>query len=316
MEKRTSGIHHITAIVGNPQENVDFYAGVLGLRLVKKTVNFDDPGTYHLYFGNEEGSPGTIMTFFPWPGAYSGRTGAGQVGVTSFVVPENSLDFWENRLTTFNVPYEKTERYGEHYLTFDDPHGLHLELVSRSEGKNSEWSFGGVSADVAIKGFGGAVLLSGAPHKTMNLLTDVMGMEKVGEEGEYVRFRTSSDLGNIIDVKTTAQPRGMMGTGTVHHIAWRASDYEDHEQWRSHVGNNGYEVTPIIDRQYFNAVYFRESGGILFEIATDPPGFARDEPKDVMGKNLLLPPWLEPEREKIEAVLLPADARVLKEDQS
>lgn len=138
--------------------------------------------------------------------------------------------------------------------------------MSRGEGKNSEWSFGGVSADVAIKGFGGAVLLSGSPHKTMNLLTDVMGMEKVGEEGEYVRFKTSSDLGNIIDVKTTAQPRGMMGTGTVHHIAWRASDYEDHEQWRNHVGNNGYEVTPIIDRQYFNAVYFRESGGILLKL--------------------------------------------------
>ncbi|UZJ79945.1 ring-cleaving dioxygenase [Fictibacillus sp. KU28468] len=315
VEKRTSGIHHITAIVGNPQENVDFYAGVLGLRLVKKTVNFDDPGTYHLYFGDEEGSPGTIMTFFPWPGAYSGRTGAGQVGVTAFVVPEGALTFWEERLTKFNVAFEKTERFGEQYLAFDDPHGLHLELVSRSEGKNSTWSFGGVSAEVAIKGFGGAVLLSGAPQKTMGLLTDVMGLEKAGEDDDYIRFRAASDLGNIIDIKTSAVGRGTMGAGTVHHIAWRASDNEDHESWRSHVQQSGFEVTPVIDRQYFNAIYFRESGGILFEIATDPPGFARDEPKDIMGKNLLLPPWLEPEREKIESVLMPAEVRVLKEDE-
>ncbi|MFC0189666.1 ring-cleaving dioxygenase [Fictibacillus aquaticus] len=312
---RTAGIHHVTAIVGNPQENVDFYAGVLGQRLVKKTVNFDDPGTYHLYFGNEGGEPGTIMTFFPWPGAHKGRIGSGQVGVTSFVVPAGTLEFWENRLSKFNVQFEKTARFGEDYLQFNDPHGLKLEIVARTEGKNSEWSFGGVEAENAIKGFGGATLLSAQPEKTAALLENVMGLDRIGEEGGYIRFSSAADLGNVIDVNTTVEAPGTMGTGTVHHIAWRASDYENHEQWKTHVAKSGYGVTDVIDRQYFNAIYFREEGNILFEIATDPPGFTRDESFEEMGKGLLLPPWLEPHRKQIEDNLLPAEARVLKEDE-
>jgi glyoxalase family protein len=312
--KQTTGIHHITAIVGNPQENVDFYAGVLALRLVKKTVNFDDPGTYHLYFGNEQASPGTIMTFFPWPDAYKGRIGSGQVGVTTFVVPMGSLSFWEERLAKFNVAIEKITRFGETYLEFDDPHGLHLELVEREEGPNSEWSFGGVPAQHAIKGFGGAVLLTAAPAETAKVLEKVMGLEKVGEEGDFIRFRSKGDLGNIVDMKKTPLPFGQMGVGTVHHIAWRADGYEDHVSWREHVSQHGYQVTPIIDRQYFNAIYFREEGGILFEIATDPPGFLHNEPFEHLGEKLLLPPWLEPKRAEIEAILLPAEVRVLEGD--
>ncbi|MFC7370194.1 ring-cleaving dioxygenase [Fictibacillus iocasae] len=314
MYMKTAGIHHVTAIVGDPQENVDFYAGVLGQRLVKKTVNFDDPGTYHLYFGNEGGEPGTIMTFFPWPGAYPGRTGSGQVGVTSFVVPDGALAFWEDRLKKFNVSFEKTSRFGEEYLQFIDPHGLNLEIVARKDGKDSAWSFGGVPADKAIKGFGGATLFSAKPDKTAELLENVMGLEKIGEEGDYVRFQSTADIGNVIDIKRSPEAPGMMGTGTVHHIAWRASDYDDHEQWKHHVAQSGYGVTDVIDRQYFNAIYFREEGNILFEIATDPPGFTRDESFEEMGKNLLLPPWLEPHRQQIEENLLPAQARVLKED--
>ncbi|MFJ7508987.1 ring-cleaving dioxygenase [Peribacillus simplex] len=314
MKKQNAGIHHITAIVGNPQENVDFYAGVLGMRMVKKTVNFDDPGTYHLYFGDESGSPGSIITFFPWPGAYRGTIGSGQVGVTIYAVPEGSMGFWEMRLGKFNINFEKVSRFGEEYLEFQDPHGLQLELVERKEGKNSEWSFGGVPADKAVKGFGGAVLLTSNPIKTMNLLEEVMGLQMIGEEGDYIRFKSTSDVGNLIDVKKTVLPNGKIGVGTVHHLAWRAIDNEDHQEWREHIANHGYGVTPFKDRQYFDAIYFREDGGILFEVATDPPGFAHDETKETMGSKLMLPPWLEEKREIMEKTLLPALPRVLEED--
>ncbi|MDR7071316.1 ring-cleaving dioxygenase [Fictibacillus barbaricus] len=311
---KTAGIHHITAIVGNPQENVDFYSGVLGLRLVKKTVNFDDPGTYHLYFGNEGGKPGTIMTFFPWPDAYQGRVGSGQVGTTTFVVPEGTLSFWENRLHQFKIEYKKTTRFQEEFIQFSDPHGLRLEIVARSEAEKSEWSFGGVSQEHAIKGFGGAILLSAAPQQTAAVLTDVMGLENLGQDGDYIRFKAKGDLGNIIDIKLSPEARGVGGVGTVHHIAWRAKDYEEHKEWQEYVKSKDLHVTEIIDRQYFNAIYFREEGHILFEIATDPPGFTRDENEEELGKKLLLPPWLEANRAQIEDHLLPAEARILEED--
>jgi glyoxalase family protein len=314
MTMHTRGIHHLTAIVGNPQENVDFYSGVLALRLVKKTVNFDDPGTYHLYFGDKAGKPGTIMTFFPWPDAYRGRVGTGQVGTTSFAVPEGALPFWEERLLKFKVEYQKTTRFGEEFLEFQDPHGLQLEIVERRDAENSSWSFGAVSPEHAIKGFAGAVLLSAAPHQTADVLENVMGLESLGQEGGYLRFRAKGDLGNVIDIKLSPEVRGVSGVGTVHHIAWRAESYEEHEKWQKHVKEHSFSVTEIIDRQYFNAIYFREEGQILFEIATDPPGFSRDEALEDLGKNLLLPPWLEPHREQIESHLLPAEVRILEED--
>jgi glyoxalase family protein len=311
MRKKTMGIHHITAIVGHPQENVDFYASVLGLRLVKKTVNFDDPGTYHLYFGNEGGKPGTIITFFPWADAYQGKIGDGQVGVTSFVVPKGAMEYWEKRLEKFNVSFTKMERFGEQYLEFDDPHGLHLEIVEREEGEANTWHFGDVTPDVAIKGFGGATLLSKQPEKTAELLEKIMGLEKVGKEGDFIRYRSSSDIGNIIDLKLTTIGSGQMGVGTVHHIAWRAHDDQDQLDWKKYIEGYGYGVTPVQDRNYFNAIYFREHGEILFEIATDPPGFAHDESQETMGEKMMLPDQYEPHREQIEQVVLPFEVREL-----
>lgn len=311
MSKQTAGIHHITAIVGHPQENVDFYAGVLGLRLVKQTVNFDDPGTYHLYFGDEDGQPGTIITFFPWAGARQGTIGDGQVGVTSYVIPKGAMAFWEERLGKRHVPVTKMERFGEQYLEFDDPHGLHVEIVEREEGERNTWSFGDITPDTAIKGFGGATLLSAQPEKTAHLLEQVMGLKKVGEEGDFVRFQSSADIGNIIDLKLTSIGRGEMGVGTVHHIAWRAKDDQDQLEWQEYVAENGYGVTAVRDRNYFNAIYFKEHGEILFEIATDPPGFAHDESQETMGEKLMLPEQYEPRRKQIERVLIPFQVREL-----
>ncbi|WP_316572432.1 ring-cleaving dioxygenase [Neobacillus sp. YIM B06451] len=311
MGKKTMGIHHITAIVGHPQENVDFYAGVLGLRLVKQTVNFDDPGTYHLYFGNAGGQPGTIITFFPWAGAYKGRIGDGQVGVTSYAVPSGAMEFWEKRLEKFKISFSKTERFGEKYLQFEDTHGLRLEIVEREEGELNHWTFGDVTPEVAIKGFGGATLFSAQPDKTADLLEKVMGLEFIGSEGDFLRFRSSADIGNVIDLKAIPTGRGQMGVGTVHHIAWRAIDDEDQLDWQSYVAANGYGVTPVQDRNYFNAIYFREHGEILFEIATDPPGFAHDESQETMGAKLMLPSRYEQLRERIERKLLPFEVRNL-----
>ena len=311
MSKKTMGIHHITAIVGHPQENVDFYAGVLGLRLVKQTVNFDDPETYHLYFGNEGGKPGTIITFFPWAGARQGKIGGGQVGVTSYVVPKGAMEFWENRLEQFHVSFSKSERFGEEYLTFDDPHGLHLEIVEREEGEPNTWSFGAVTSEVAIKGFGGATLLSTQPKETAKLLEYVMGLERMGEEGDFIRFRSTAEIGNIIDLNITPVGLGQMGVGTVHHIAWRASDDRDQLDWKEYVEGHGYGVTPVQDRNYFNAIYFREHGRILFEIATDPPGFAHDESLETMGEKLMLPQQYESHREQLKQGLLPFEVREL-----
>ncbi|MFJ8261205.1 ring-cleaving dioxygenase [Rummeliibacillus sp. NPDC094406] len=309
--KKTMGIHHITAIVGHPQENLDFYAGVLGLRLVKKTVNFDDPETYHLYFGNESGKPGTIITFFPWADALPGIIGDGQVGVTTYVVPNGSMAFWEKRLAKFNVTFTKKERFGERYLSFDDPHGLHLEIVERQEGENNLWVYGDVTPDVAIKGFGGATLFSTQPNKTADVLEKVLGLEVIGEEGEFIRFRSSADIGNIIDLKKIPSVKGVIGVGTVHHIAWRAKDDNDQLEWQTHVSENGRHVTEVKDRNYFKAIYFREPGEILFEIATDPPGFAHDESLDTMGEKLMLPAQYEPFRKQLEQSLIPIKVKEL-----
>ncbi|MGK5507697.1 ring-cleaving dioxygenase [Brevibacillus formosus] len=311
MNMKTMGIHHITAIVGHPQENVNFYAGVLGLRLVKQTVNYDDPGTYHLYFGNESGKPGTIITFFPWAGAHQGVIGGGQVGVTSYVVPKGAMDFWEKRLEKFQIPFVKIERFGEQYLQFDDPHGLHLEIVEREEGEANTWNFGEITSAFAIKGFGGATLLSLRPEKTGELLEKVMGLQMIGTEGDFIRFRSAADIGNVIDLKLSPMARGAMGVGTVHHIAWRALHDQDQLVWKNYVEAHGYGVTPVQDRNYFNAIYFREHGEILFEIATDPPGFAHDESHETMGEKLMLPEQYESHREQIERVLLPFQVREL-----
>ncbi|MDP4162329.1 MAG: ring-cleaving dioxygenase [Bacillota bacterium] len=311
MMKQSMGIHHISAIVGNPQENVDFYAGVLGLRMVKRTVNFDDPGTYHLYFGNKEGSPGTIITFFPWNRANKGRIGDGQVGLTAYAIPKGAMEFWEKRLQSFDITFTKSERFGETYLQFVDPHGLQLEIVEREAGDSNTWEFGSITAEVAIKGFGGATLFSAQPEKTAELLEKGLGLTKIASEKDFMRFKASSDIGNIIDLKASGTGRGRMGVGTVHHIAWRAKDDSDQLEWKKLIEGLGYGVTDVKDRNYFNAIYFREHGEILFEIATDPPGFAHDESLETMGSKLMLPEQYENHREKIMHVLLPIQVREL-----
>lgn len=305
--KKTLGIHHISAIVGHPQENIDFYAGVLGLRLIKQTVNFDDPNTYHLYFGNEDGEPGTIITFFPWANARQGTIGGGQVGVTSYIIPKDAIPFWEKRLEDFGVFYSKSERFGEPVLRFNDVHGLKLELVERDAGKANTWNTDGISKEFAIKGFGGATLYSVHPEETMKTLTEVMGLEKIGEEDDLVRFQASGEIGNIIDVRKFPMPLGTQGTGTVHHIAWRAHDDADHIDWQKQVRNAGFLTTGVKDRNYFNAIYFREKGKILYEIATDPPGFAIDETPESLGSELKLPPQYEEIREQITGNLIPIE---------
>ena len=311
MDKATSGIHHISAIVGHPQENIDFYAGVLGLRMVKQTVNFDDPGTYHLYFGNNEGKPGTIITFFPWANAFQGEIGDGQVGVTSYAIPRGALEFWKDRFKKFKISYTMERRFSEESIRFQDPHGLVLEMVERDEGETNIWTFGGITPDVAVKGFAGATLYSSQPEQTAHLLESVMGLERIGEEGEIIRFQSSAPIGNVIDLKKTSGKRGRMGVGTVHHIAWRAEDDQDQLEWREYVRSNGYGVTPVRDRNYFNAIYFREHGEILFEIATDPPGFAHDESPGEMGEKLMLPEQYENMRDRIKRKLIPIEVREL-----
>ncbi|WP_161878002.1 ring-cleaving dioxygenase [Alkalibacterium sp. MB6] len=303
--KRTLGIHHITSIVGHPQENAEFYGNVLGLRLIKKTVNFDDPQTYHLYFGNEGGDPGTIITFFPWANARQGRIGGGQVGVTTYAVPVNSFDFWKNHLADKGIHVTETTRFGEDYLQFEDVHGLKLELVEREAGKPNTWSNSGLSPDVAIKGFGGATLYSLNPQGTIQTLTETMGLEKIGEENGLVRLKAIGETANIIDVPTEPVPNGRIGVGIVHHIAWRANDQQDHLEWQSLVSYKGHNVTEVKDRNYFDAIYFKEPGTILFEIATDTPGFAHDESYETMGSELKLPPQYESRREELEQVLPP-----------
>ncbi|MET3290569.1 UNVERIFIED_CONTAM: glyoxalase family protein [Brevibacillus sp. OAP136] len=314
MSLRTVGIHHITAFARDPQANVDFYAGVLGLRLVKRTVNFDAPEVYHLYFGNQAGSPGTVITFFPYPTSRKGRVGGGQVGISTFVVPIGALPFWEERLSSYGISATKTSRFSEQYLQFSDDQGLQLEIVERLEGANSEWSFDGVPTEKAIKGLGGAVLFSLDAAKTMSAMENLLGMKKIGEDQEYARFQTSAEMGNLIDVRIADMERGAGGAGTVHHIAWRAKDFEEHEQWQKEVRQAGYEPTEIKDRNYFKAIYFREAGGILFEIASDPPGFANDEAASFLGEKLMLPSWFEPNRAQIEEKLPPIKVRALEVD--
>ncbi|MED4464293.1 ring-cleaving dioxygenase [Metabacillus fastidiosus] len=312
--QKTAGIHHITAMVNDAQRNIDFYTGVLGLRLVKKTVNFDRPEVYHLYFGNEGGQPGTVITFFPWEKQLKGRIGTGQVGVISFIIPVGSIKFWEQRFQKFSIEFSSSERFGERYLKFDDPDGLQLELIERNEGPINTWNFSGIQGENAIKGFGGATLISVQPHKTANVLENILGLENIGQDEGFLRFRSEGNLGNIIDIKLTPSVRGLMGAGTVHHIAWRAKDEQDLLRWRSLLQEKEYYPTEIRDRNYFEAVYFHEEGGILFEIATDPPGFSVDEPVTELGNKLMLPSWLESKRKELEETLPTVEVRILEED--
>ncbi len=305
---RQNGIHHITAIAGPAQRNLDFYTRVLGLRLVKKTVNFDDPGTYHFYFGDEAGQPGTILTFFPWDHAVPGRLGVGETQETVFRVPGGAIGYWTKRLAEKGVAYETPEnRFGETVIAFKDPDGMRLALVAVPGIENeAAWTSDGIPAEHAIRGFHGASLLVAQAARTGAILTDIFGFTEVAREGSVIRYKAGDTaLGGIIDLREDVNgTRGRSGAGTVHHIAFRAaSDAVQAEMVRKLAQNHGIRATEQKNRDYFRAVYFREPNGILFEIATDDPGFAVDEPAESLGQALKLPRFLEPNREKIEAVL-------------
>jgi glyoxalase family protein len=308
MASQIPGIHHVTAIASDPQRNVDFYTALLGLRLVKLTVNFDDPGTYHFYYGDETGSPGTILTFFPWPGAPRGRQGTGQVTGTSFSIPTGALDYWQARFEQNSVPVEPPiARFDERVLPFYDPDGLRLELVAHAGETRPGWQNGPVPPEWAVRGFYGVTLAEEGYERTAALLTETMGFRLLGQDGSRFRY-TAGDgaVGAIADLLCQPDGRpGTLGAGTVHHVAWRALTDAVQTTWRQTLSQLDYNVTPVMDRQYFHSIYFREPGGVLFEIATDPPGFATDETPATLGTHLKLPPWLESRRAYIEQLVPP-----------
>jgi glyoxalase family protein len=331
------GIHHITAIARNPQRNIDFYSGLLGMRLVKLTVNFDDPTTYHLYYGDSLGHPGTILTFFPWSEAPKGYRGTGQVTAISFLIPSGSMSYWIDRLKRNGISFVgPSKRFSDEFVSFYDPDGLMLELISSSSSNDfrkqqqhhhqpdNSWKGSPVAKEHAIRGFHSATLSEEGYERTASLLADTMGFKLVVKDSKEGRFRfgivennsnqedgaaASSSMGSIVDL--VCQPdisRGYVGIGTVHHIAWRAASDKHQIDLRQRIADEAHlNPTPVLDRIYFHSVYFREPGGILFEIATDPPGFAIDERPEDLGTQLKLPQWLEPVREKIKQVLPPVN---------
>lgn len=312
MDTKTPGIHHVTAIAGDPQKNLDFYSAFLGLRLVKTTVNFDDPTTYHLYYGDNVGHPGTILTFFPWPGARQGRQGTGQTSAVAFAIRPSSLGYWVERLVQHNVKYEgPAKRFGEQVLSFRDPDGLQVELVAHKS--SEEWATmptGMLPPEHEIRGFHSVTLWEEGYEHTAHVLTDQLGFRETEDENNVFRYVSAGaggdSPGSIVDVRCAPGfwP-GVVAVGTIHHVAFRARDDATQLALREQLAGSGLNVTPVIDREYFHSVYFREPGGVLFEIATDPPGFAVDEPADELGTHLKLPPWLEGARAELESVLPP-----------
>lgn len=286
-------IHHISAIVGHPQTTLEFYRDVLGLKFVKRTVNFDDPGVYHLYFGDDDANPGTIITFFNWVNAYDGRVGSGQVGRIAFRIPKGSLDEWQIHLENHNTSTRLTGLFNQPTLEFTDRHGLSLALVEGEE----------TAATNKIIGFHGSVLLSNQPDLTAKTLTTDMGLIDAGTTDYYYHFETIGAEKHHLIIPREALPNGRWGVGTVHHIAWSVPDKKSHQQWQETLANKGYGVTEIKPRHYFDAIYLKEKGDVIFEFATDTPGFFIDETKEESGSSLMLPPWYEAHRAKYEAAL-------------
>lgn len=309
MSPSISGIHHVTAIADAPQPNVDFYVGVLGLRMVKLTVNFDDPGTYHLYYGDEVGRPGSVMTFFPWAGAAPGSRGTGQATVTSFSVAAGSTDFWRERLGRHRITLEgPVDRLGETVLSLHDPDGLVLEIVaSEAERRAATWEGGPVPPEHSIRGFHGVTLSETNLDRTAALLVETLGFRRVAESGNRFRYEVGDGgPGARVDIlHLPGLARGLVSVGTVHHVAFRTPDDAQQVAWQGEIRRRGIQVTPVADRHYFHSIYFREPGGVLFEIATDVPGFTIDEARDRLGARLMLPPWLEPRRAQLMQHLSP-----------
>lgn len=302
-----NGIHHVTAYSGPAHRNLDFYTRVLGLRLVKRTVNFDDPGTYHLYYGDAAGRPGTILTFFPIAHAAPGRAGIGETSETAFRVPAGSMGWWVHRFVERGVTHEAiVQVFGAPTLRFRDPDGMMLALVGgEADGEASAWDGGDVPAEHAIRGFHGVTLLLGEAGPTAAILTDVLGFAEAGREGTAIRYASGAELGGFVTLRAVGEfLRGRPGAGSVHHVAFRAADDAAQTTMAARLTQaHGLAVTEQRDRNYFRSVYFREPGGVLFEIATDEPGFAVDEPAEALGTQLKLPAFLEPQRTRIEAVL-------------
>jgi glyoxalase family protein len=307
MNNNIQGIHHITAIAGNAQRNYDFYTKVLGLRMVKKTVNFDDPGTYHFYFGNENGTPGTILTFFPWQGIQQGRTGTGMATEIGYSVPEGSLEFWKDRFSQFNVQHGTTaERLGELYLPFQDPDGLKLSLIVPKKTDNRQpWETADVKASNATKGFHSITLTLKSIKGTADILTEVFGYTLLEQEGNRYRYITANiENAAIVDlIEAPQEERGVVAGGTNHHVAFRVTNDDVLMTFREKILQRGINITPKINRDYFFSLYFREPGGVLFELATDNPGFTVDEPLDKLGTSLKLPVQYQPMRAEIEKAL-------------
>jgi glyoxalase family protein len=314
-----TGLHHVTAIASDPQRNLEFYVELLGLRLVKRTVNFDDPGSYHFYFGDAAGTPGTILTFFPWPGSRRGIHGSGEVSATAFTIPTGSAGYWLERLNLYHVTAERApKRWGEDVVRFADPDGMPIELIESTQSDAVvPWSEGPVPAEYLIRGLHGVSARLQSSEETAKLLTEVFGYRRAQESGNRVRFVAPAEggIGKFIDLISAPDVRpGRVAAGSVDHIAFRVSNDEEQIEWRKKLVGLGYQVSPTMDRTYFHSIYFREPGGMLFELAADPPGFTLDEALSELGGHLRLPPWMEQARPEIENILpkinIPRKARV------
>ncbi|KIC93506.1 ring-cleaving dioxygenase [Flavihumibacter solisilvae] len=306
MDKLITGIHHITAIASDAQKNIDFYAGILGTRLVKKTVNFDAPEVYHLYYGDEKGNPGSIMTFFPYAGLVNGRHGKGMLNTSTFSVATSSLDFWLERLKKYNIPFKQpAERFGsEMVVYFEDMDGLGLELVFNDTDNRIGYATKNISAENAIKGFYSAEIWEEGYERTAGLLTEQLDHKLIAEKGNRFRFAANDSPGNYIDLLCSPDAlKGLAGSGTVHHIAFSTPDNQSQLEVRKRILQRMLNPTPVLDRNYFSSIYFREPGGVLFEVATAVPGFTIDEDLNQLGESLMLPEWFEKDRKQIEKTL-------------
>jgi glyoxalase family protein len=313
MSNKITGLHHITAIASNAQKNLDFYAGILGMRMVKKTVNFDDPNIYHLYYGNEYGIPGTIMTFFVYPGITRGRKGKGQATVTSFSISADSLDYWIKRLEKFKISFtHPKERFNnELFIYFEDNDGLGIELVANTMDVREGYNSGPVPAEYSIKGLYGITLTQESHKITAEMLTGQMDYKLISEKGNRFRFSPEGKTGNIVDILNSPNSKwGFVGNGTIHHVAFSIPDDNSQLKLRNKLFSNVLNVTPVINRKYFKSIYFREPGGILFEVATYPPGFAVDEESGHLGEELKLPPQEEQNRIEIKKRLTPISINI------
>ena len=302
-----NGLHHVTALADDPQKNVDFYAGILGLRLIKKTINFDAPEVYHLYYGDESGTPGTILTFFPYTGIPRGRQGKGQMTTTAFSIPENSLGYWMERLTRFNIPFtQPQERFEEAFIYLEDFDGMGIELVATATDNRVGFTYGNVEEEHCIKGFHSITLSEDGYERTAGLLVEGMNHKLVAERGNRFRYNAGNENFGWVDVVCEPERlRGLQGGGSVHHVAFSTNDDNTLQQIQQKLQQYRVQPTHVIDRQYFHSIYFREPGGILFEVATNPPGFEVDEDKSTLGEKLQLPTWFEPHRKTIESKLAP-----------